>query len=199
MQIKKLKPNTCRLILNSGFTIFEIIVSISLFTIIIILVGSIYTLSQKAYNKVSNRGELVQNARVSLDRMSREIRQSIDIVTDMPETDDEPGNPPVEEIFFQDGHDNSQIFYIRYYLSGTNLYRSVIVYYFDEEPDIYVTYNSTDQGGDPPEELIQENKVVGEYFNELKYWGSGGLVHVSLNLVKNSDIININTSVFSRN
>lgn len=187
------------LITKSGFTMFEIIVSISLFAVIIILTSSIYGISQKSYNKQAAKGELVQNARVSLDRMSREIRQSVDIVTVLPETDDDPEDPPVEEIFFQDGHNINQVSYIKYYLDETDLYRSIIVYYFNEEQDIYVIYNSVDQSGDPPEELILENKIVGEYFNLLNFWGSGGLVYISLGFNKGDDIFNINTSVFSRN
>jgi len=182
-----------------GFTVLEILVSISLFVIAVILVNSMYSLSQRSYNKGSSKGELVQNARVCLDRISRELRQSVDIITSLPDTDDDPENPPTEEIFFQDGHDISQTTYLRYYLDNFNLKRSIIVYYFEEEAETYVTYNSVDDLGDPPEELILEDRIVGEYFNELKFWGSEGLIHISLNLVKGQDSINIRTSVFSRN
>jgi len=184
---------------QKGFTILEIIVSISLFTFAIILVGSMYTLSQKSYNKGASKGELVQNARVSLDRITRELRQSVDIVTDLPEVDDDPENPPPEEIFFQDGHDISRTTYLRYYLDNSDLKRSWVAYYFDEEPDVYVTYNSVDQHGDPPEELIIEDRIVGEYFNELKFWGVGGLVYISIGLNKGVNSFDIDTSVFSRN
>jgi len=143
--------------------------------------------------------ELTQNARVSLDRISRELRQSVDIITSLPETNDDPENPPAEEIFFQDGHDTSQITYLRYYLDNSNLMRSRSAYYFDEEPENYVLYNSVDQNGDPPEELIIENRIVGEYFNELKFWGSSGLVHISISLLKNQNTLNVDTSVYSRN
>ncbi len=147
----------------------EIIVAIALFTIIIMLSGSMYTLSQRAYNKGEVRGELAQNARVSLDRISREIRQSVDIVTDLSAT--------TTEIFFQDGHDISQITYLRYYLNGTDLQRGIVVYYFEIEPEVYVTYNSTVESGDPPEE-DSENKIVGEYFSNLQFWVAGGLVYI---------------------
>jgi len=182
-----------------GFTLLEILVSLSLFTFAILLVSSMYSLSQKSYNRGAAKGELVQNARVSFDRMTRELRQSLDIVTVLPETDSDPGNPPAEEIFFQDGHDASQITYLRYYLDGTNLKRSYIAYYFSAEPDTYVTYNSLDQNGYPPEELIIEDRIVGEYFNQLQFWGSSGLIHISLGLVKNQDSFSMNTGIFERN
>ena len=182
-----------------GFTLPEVIVSISLFTIIILLTGSMYSLSQKSYNKGSGKGELIQNARVSLDRITRELRQSVNIVTVLPLTADEEGNSPPSEIFFQDGHDISQISYLRYYLDGSDLRRSKIIYYFDSEPNIYVTHNSVDHLENPPEELILEDRIVGEYFNDLKYWGSGGLIYIFENFSKGEEEFSIRTAVFSRN
>ena len=182
----------------AGFTLLEVIASISLFTIVIILASNMYLVTQNAYNKNSNIAELTQNARVSLDRISRELRQSSNIVTTLPETNDDPNNPPTNQIFFQDGHDTNQITYLRYYLDGTNLMREHKAYYFNEEPSIYVTYNSLDQGGDAPLEII-DDRVVGEYFTELNFWGADGLINISLSLAKNQNVFAIKTSVFSRN
>ena len=177
----------------------EILVSLSLFAFAILLVNSMYSLSQKTYNKGANKGELVQNARVSLDRMGRELRQAIDIVTVLPATDSDPLNPPANEILFQDGHDISQITYLRYYLDGADLKRSHIAYYFSSDPGIYVTHDSLDQDGYSPEELIIEDRIVGEYFSGLQFWGSSSLVYISLTLEKNQDSISMDTSVFRRN
>lgn len=182
----------------NGFTLLEIIVSLSLFTIIIILVSDIYLITQRAYNKNSDAAELAQNARVSLDRISRELRQSASLITALPATDADPNNPPAYQIFFQDGHDVSQITYLRYYLDGANLMREHKAFYFIQEPSIYVTYNSLDQGGSPPLEII-DNRIVGEYFTELKFWGVGGLINIYLKLAKNQNNFAIQTSVFSRN
>lgn len=177
-----------------GFTLLEIMVSLSLFTFAIILVNSMYSLAQKSYNKGANKGELVQNARVSLDRMGRELRQSVNIVTILPETDSDPNNPPATEIFFQDGHDISRITYLRYYLDGTNLMRSRIAYSFIGDPGTYVSWDSVGASDE-----ILENHVVGEYFDKFEFWGSSGSVYISLALKKNQDSFSIDTSVFKRN
>jgi len=197
--IKKITAKNNSKIKTAGFTLLEVIVSISLFTTIIILVSNIYSVTQNAYNKNSNIAELTQNARVSLDRISRELRQSSSIITALPETDDDPDDPPTNQIFFQDGHDMNQITYLRYYLDGTNLMREHKAYYFSEEPSIYVIYNSLDQGGDSPIETIIDDRVVGEYFTGLDFWGTNGLINISLTLEKNQNIFAIKTSVFSRN
>jgi type II secretory pathway component PulJ len=179
---------------KKGFTILEIVVSVSLFTFIILLSGSMYSLAQKSYNKGQERGELAQNIRVSLDRITRELRQSVNIVTTLPETADDPENLPSEEIFFQDGHDISQITYLYYYLNGTNLMRSRIVYYFDEDPETYVSWDSVDAN-----EEVLENRVVGEYFDKMEFWGANGLIYISLRLIKGQNTLNIDTNIFTRN
>ncbi|MFH1522277.1 MAG: prepilin-type N-terminal cleavage/methylation domain-containing protein [Patescibacteria group bacterium] len=181
--------------IKNGFTVLEILVSISLFTIVILLVNSMYSLSQFSYNKGSNKSELVQNARVSLDRISRELRQSVDIITNLPETE----GSAVAEIFFQDGHDVNQITYLRYHLNGTDLYRAYTAYYFEPDEDTYVSYYSRDEFGGEPEVIDLGDLIVGEYFSDLDFWGSGGLINVSLELAKAQEAFNINSSIFTRN
>ncbi len=195
MKIKKRKKNNFR----NGFSILEIIVSLSLFVFAIFLVFSLYSSAQKSYNKGSNKAELIQNARVCLDRMSREIRQALDLITVLPEVNDDVGNPPPDEIFFRDGHDMDQITYIKYYLDNTNLKRTHMAYYFAADPSVYVPYDSTDILGDPPDELILEDFIIGEYFNDIDFWGSGGLVYIFLDLSKGTDFYKVESSVFSRN
>jgi hypothetical protein len=55
--------------------------------------------------------------------------------------------------------------------------------------------------GDPPDELDLEGgpRIIGEYFNDLEFWGADGLANISAELLKNQNTININTSVYSRN
>lgn len=184
---------------RQGFTILEVAVSISLFAFVIILVGSMYLLAQRAYNTGSNQGELSQNIRVALDRLSRELRQSEEIVTVMPVDDSNPGDPPVNEIFFQDGHSVEEITYLRYYLSNSDLMRSHIVYFFSTTPDEYVRWDSLDESSDPPDVLILEDRIIGEYFNKLEFYGEDGLVHISIGVNKGVASSDIDTSVFSRN
>lgn len=193
MKLKNLKKN------SGGFTLLEVIASLALFSIIILLVSDVYLVSQRAYNKNAAIAELTQNARVSLDRISRELRQSADIITSLPPTDTDPGNPPSGQIFFRDGHDVTQITYLRYYLDGSNLMREHKAFYFDGDQSLYVAYGSLDQGGGSPREIVLENRVVGEYFSRLEFWGANGLTNISLGLTKNQNNFSVKTSVFSRN
>lgn len=183
---------------NKGFSIMEIMVSLSLFVVVTLLVGVMYQLSQRSYNTASNRGELIQNARVALDRISRELRQSSDVVSILPSVNNDPDNPAINEIFFQDGHSLNQTTYVKYYLSGTDLRRSVIAYFFEDNPGLYVSHDSTDSFGNSPNEIILEDNHVGEYFNNLQFWGNG-LVHYSMELEKGGIVLDFGGQVFSRN
>ena len=188
-----------KIINKKGFSILEILVSVSLFVFLILLVNSMFTLSQKSYNTGSDKGELTQNARVSVDRLSREIRQSEEIVTLMPPTDTTTGFPPVDELFFQDGHDMSHTTYIRYYLSGTDLMRANIAYYFAADPSVYVRWDSLDASLNSPETAVLENRIIGEFFNRLEFWGDDNLINISCGLGKDTSELNIDTRVYSRN
>lgn len=184
---------------KKGFTLLEIIVSLSLFAFLMLLVNSMFVVSQNAYNQGSDEGELIQNARVSMDRISRELRQADDIVTLMPINDTDISFPPVNEIFFQDGHDVNKINYIRYYLNGTDLMRARIAYYFSIDPSVYVRWDSLDASSNPPQSVVLEDRIVGEYFNNLRFWGDNGLINLSAQLIKKRATLNIDTRVFSRN
>ncbi len=181
---------------SAGFSLLEIIVSLALFVIIIIIMGNMFSFAERSYGAGSNEDELSQNGRVSLDRMSREIRQTPEIISSL-STD---SANPSDEITFQDGHDTSNITYIRYYLNNGDLMRSVIAYYFNSNPSLYVYWNSTDQFGDSPTEVVLEDRIVGEYFQKLNFWSSGSdLVNVSMDFAKGNSSLQFDTSVYPRN
>lgn len=184
---------------KSGFTLTEIIISLSVVLLIFILVTSIYTLNQKTYGKTDAKAEIVQNGRVIIDRMVREIRQTPDIITQLPASNANPNQTP-SEIMFQNGHDAVDIRYIRYYLDGTNIKRQIVVYYFPNQPDYYVRVYDTDKDAPhgPPTEQILEEKIVGEYVDDIEFWGNN-LINISLNLSRNEQSAIITTAVYGRN
>ncbi len=184
---------------KKGFTLIEIIIVITISVIIFGLITSIYVIGQKAYLKTDTRAEIIQNGRVILDRMVREIRQTPDIITQIPIDNSNPSLLP-SEIKFQDGHDTNQIRYIRYFLDGTDIKRQEIVYYFPSAPNYYVYSYDTDKDPphDPPIEQIVEEKIIGEYVDDLEFWGNN-LININLYLYKNGESSIINTAVYGRN
>ncbi len=171
----------------------EAMVAIVLFLVVVLTVGSIYIMSQRVNRQGSNIMELTQNARVCLDRMSRDLRQAANIVTELSTT------TPTNEIFFQDGHNSDEITYIKYYLDGTDLKREHLAYYFSSDPGIYVYYNDVDSLGNPPEKTILGDRIIGEYFSKLDFYGGDDLIEIWLNLNKDEFSSTFNTTIYTRN
>lgn len=181
--------------IHSGFSLLEIIVALSLFTIAIVMVTSMYTISSRSYNRASAKAELSQNGRVALNRMNRELRQSKEIVTDL---SSERSNAK-DRIMFQDGHDTDKITYIEYYLDEQELWRLESAYFFSSEEDVYVKYNTKNESGESPEKKVLSDKLVGQHFNALSFWGDKELVHIHYDLRLRKDELKMGTSVYSRN
>lgn len=180
---------------NSGFSLLEIIVALSLFTIAIVMVTSMYTISSRSYNKASAQAELAQNGRVALNRMNRELRQSKEIVTDL----SSDRSNAKSEIMFQDGHDTEEITYIEYYLNGDELWRRESAFYFPSEEDVYVKYNTKNENDELPEKKILSDHLVGQHFDDLDFWGGQELAHIHYDLGLRGNELGMGTSVYSRN
>ncbi|MFW6282877.1 MAG: PilW family protein [Minisyncoccales bacterium] len=193
-----------------GFTLVEILVAITIFIMIVIVVTSIYNLSQETYKANANMTEISQNGRIALDRMTRELRQAKGITTSL--SDDR--SDATSSIEFEDGHTpfssyqdlNSEHFYIRYYLKKSEeeineLHRQYLVYCFDpcDECDQYYRWNKTQESSPTTTHAcILEDKVVAEHVSNLEIWNSP-LINIALNLKKDDQTINIKTRVTGRN
>jgi len=191
---------------NKGFTLTEILIVVVIFLLIGIVVLDIYLLSQKIYQRGENQAELLQNGRIILERITRELRQAKEVVSALPEVADNPDDPPFSEIEFQDGHTTStDYYYIRYYIpEGTEeIYRQYRVYCFDACESCF-DYFSWDDIEIEGEEIIHthvcnlKEKIIGEYLSDLKIWG-GDLINIILILEKNNEGIQLKTSIFARN
>jgi len=181
-----------------GFTIIEVVIVISIAMLILLITYDVLLVSQKSFTMGDVRLELVQNSRVILDRLTREIRQTPEIVTSLPQTNSEIGFPPADEIQFQDGHGLEDIQYLRYYLIDSSLYRQRIVYFFSEEPATYVVWNAFDGFGQPPESTILENKIIAEYINDIDFYGSN-IIYIDIWLSKHNLIEHFYTGIWGRN
>ncbi|MBI5765668.1 hypothetical protein HZA71_00365 [Candidatus Falkowbacteria bacterium] len=184
-----------------GFTLLEVMLAVSLSLIIFFSVAYTYEISQNAYLKTDVKAEITQNGRTIIDRLVRELRQTPDIVTNLPENNDNPDNL-AHEIIFQDGHDTSQIKYIRYYLDTPSLMKKqIIAYSFDDASTTYVFWQATDINGNPPTPHIlgnEEDKIIGEYVQDIEFWGEK-LININLYLNKNNQQEIIYTAVYGRN
>ncbi|MEA3295625.1 MAG: hypothetical protein U9Q27_00570, partial [Patescibacteria group bacterium] len=176
----------------------EILIVISVFALTLGIIYGSYSLSQKAYKEVETTTEINQNARVILERITREIRQAKEIVTEL--SDEEPieSVSPELGIMFEDGHIEEQYHYIRYFKDNNNIKKQVIVYYFSGSPDTFVPYNAIPPETETLENIILEEKIIGEYIVGIKFWGEE-VINISIILEKKDKNINFRTKIFARN
>jgi len=181
---------------QQGFTLTELLVSVIIALLILIIVSSIFFLNQKVFRKSNLKAELTQNARITLDLMSREMRQANEIVTVLP-PDDSVTGLIAHELQFEDGHIDTQIQYIKYYLNNGDLKKQIIVYYFDTDPSTYVFWDDFDGFG-PPESTTLEDKIIGENFSTLNFYGSDS-ISIELILDKRNERVEIKSIINPRN
>lgn len=173
-------------------------ITVSIGLLLFLTVISIYLIQQRTYKAESAKLEISQNSRVIFDRLTRELRQSVKLVTSLPPTKDDPQSPPPAEIVFEDGHQTSSIRYIKFYLQGTDLYHQIKVYYFSSDPTVYVHFDDHDQNNQPPTEQILEDKKIGEYLTNLQFYGQR-LVNIEATFSKDNRQLESSTSVLGRN
>jgi len=197
---------------KQGFTLVEVLVAMAIFAVAVVLIFAIYFTSQRFYQKTETKAEILQNARVVLERITRELRQTQGIVTVLPQVPDSPSLPPTSEIEFQDGHSpspysllGSDYYYIRYYISVDTgeISRQYKVYCFDDcqACSIFFKWNDIqiiDGVSTVAHGCSLEDRVVGEFAKEMKFWGAG-VINVSLKLKKLNEQMDFQTNVFGRN
>jgi len=187
---------------SPGFTLSELLVSIVFVSLILGAVYSSYVLNQKASVEGESSIEILQNGRVVLERMEREIRQAKDIVTSLSATKENA----VDNVEFEDGHDLSYIRYVRYFRDDTDktIKREVIGYYYSISGDpndtsTYVLWNSAPPSGETlATTSIESPRIVGEYVSVLKLWGAK-VIDVFIRLEKGNKNIDFSTKIFGRN
>lgn len=85
---------------NKGFTLVEVLIATFITASLIITIYSVYAFHQKVYRFGEDVGEVIQNGRVILERLTRELRQADEIVTSLKDTQDQAST----EIEFKEGH-----------------------------------------------------------------------------------------------
>ncbi|MCK4967796.1 MAG: type II secretion system protein [Candidatus Aenigmarchaeota archaeon] len=259
----------------SGFTLVEMLVTVNLTILILLSAYGLYQAGQNVYKRVGDKQEITQNAYVVLDRIGREIRQSREIISELPDVSDNPDYPPISEIEFLDGHtsicqetdytvDSSNwtitlsnqasdeddyynelymliisgtgqdqrrkiidydginhlakiqdswtvlpdqtsqytisggYYYVRYWQDGQQIKRTTKIYYFSDQPNIYIDKNARDIEGDPPQALVLTEELVGEYFANFKVWGNRP-INCEVELKKNHEKIYLQNQITGRN
>lgn len=193
------------MIKKKGFTLVEVLTVVFLSVIIVAAGYYLYLVSFRSFSKNSASAELTQNARIALERMSRDIRQSMDIVTALPESPEE-GTVP-SELKFQDGHNfwptAGSIQYITYYLQGNDLHRKVSHFAFPDAPNDWVlwsTIRGTPAHPESPTEISdpQDDVIKAQHITSVQFWGNQ-LVTIHLTVSDTKNTYEFETKTLGRN
>ncbi len=177
---------------NQGFTLAELLVAISIALLLLGALYTVYAIGQNSFKYGSTKIELTQNAKIGLERISRELRETNQITTVLPTTGDDPENPPVNEITFQDAN-SVQIQYINYYLSGNDLNRRVYHYYVGAAPDEWVTYDTPGAVSS-----LDNEQTIASNIASLEFYGQT-VITINLSAQSGSASIYLSSQVKPRN
>lgn len=180
-----------------AFTFVELLVAVMVGSILVGTSVTLYGLVRRSLGEDQVRADAAQNARVSLDRLSREVRQSPEVVTVLPSTLSDASVTQPGEIQFEDGHAND-LTYKRYYLSGTTLQMQVREYYFSGAPGTRVKWNAVGNGGVSPTMAVISTQDVAEMVQELRFAG-GSLIEMEVVTGEGVQTYRLRTSVERRN
>jgi prepilin-type N-terminal cleavage/methylation domain-containing protein len=132
-----------------GFTVIELLVAVIISSVLISLTIATYNLFRKTAIADQSKSDLDQNGRVAIDRLTRNIRQTPDIVTILPDDANDTSVAEPHEIEFEDGN-TGDLTYQRYYLNGTTLELDTKEYYFTADPSTRVHWNTRDASSNLP-------------------------------------------------
>jgi prepilin-type N-terminal cleavage/methylation domain-containing protein len=154
-----------------AFTLIELLVAVTVSGILIGITISTYSLFRKSMVLDQGKTSMSQNARIALDRLSRELRQTPDVVTTIPADTNDTSVAQPGEIEFEDGHAND-LTYKRYYISAGVLKVAVKQYYFSYDTGTRVKWNAVGTGGVAPISNVISTNDVADNVNTVAFYGT---------------------------
>jgi len=187
-----------KVIFKKGFTLLEVLTAAAIAFVLLTALYTTFVAGTRSYRSTVNQAELAQNGRIALERISRDIRQTDEIVTTIPPTKDDLLNPPPNKILFQDGHSTTSIRYIEYRQDGNLLKRRTLHYSFSSSPSTWVLWNAQDQFNNPPTEHQDSEEIKADKISSLKFYGSN-IVTIDLVINGSNQTIYLKTEALARN
>lgn len=180
-----------------GFTLIELLVAVIISSILIGITVSTYSLFRKSMNLDQSKSNIAQNARIALDRLSRELRQTPDVVTNLPDdpTDNTVAQPG--QIEFEDGHAND-LTYRRYYITNSVLKVDVKEYYFSGDPAYRVKWNASGGSGQLVTHVISTQDIA-DNVQSIVLYGTDQIQIILTTAGEGNQQFALRTTVFGRN
>jgi prepilin-type N-terminal cleavage/methylation domain-containing protein len=181
-----------------AFTLVELLVAVAVSSILVTVTISTYSLFRRSMTLDQSRAALAQNGRIALDRLSRELRQTPEVVTELPvDVNDNTVTQP-GEIEFEDGHADD-LTYKRYYIANSTLKVDVKEYYFTYDTATRVKWNAIGTSGESPVSSVISTNDVADNVLSVAFYGSNQ-VQILLTLQdSDSQQTQLRTTILGRN
>lgn len=138
---------------SKAFSLIELLIAIIISSILVSATVSVYGLFRRSVNQDQTQSDSVQSARVAMDRLVREIRQTPDIRTVFPADPSDLSVAQPGEIEFEDGNvanpATDTLTYRHYYLTNRTLTLEVRECFFAGQ-NSRVHWSDVDTNGIPP-------------------------------------------------
>jgi prepilin-type N-terminal cleavage/methylation domain-containing protein len=180
-----------------GFTLIEVLVAIIVSSILISITVSVYNLFRKSMILDQSKADIAQNGRISLDRLTRELRQTPDVVTTLPNDVNDVSVAQPGQIEFQDGHAND-LTYRRYYVSGSTLKVDTKEYYFSGNSGVRVPWNASGGQGTLTAHVISTQDIADSIQN-ISFYGSNQVQIIMNTIGESNQVYPLRTVVYGRN
>ena len=188
---------------QSGFTLVELLVAIIVSSILITSTISTYSLFRRSLTQDQARSDVAQSGRVAMERLTRDIRQTPTIVTDMPADPSDNSVAEPNELEFEDGN-AEDLSYRRYYLSGTTLKLQTKDYHFldgsGHQTGSRVPYDQVDGAGHLPTATVLSDQDISYNITSFAVYGYRPLsIYLTISDPASLQTYKLRTSVTGRN
>jgi len=144
-------------------SLIELLIAMFVLVIVLTIGSAAYFSGQKAWQHGNELNEITQNSRIAIDKISRELRQTEEIVT---------AELPALAIEFQDGH-SEEPQYLYYYLDGSLLKRQIILYELDNVPVRWNIPGAT--------RILQQEQIIADNIAKIQFSGDKRLMQIEVN------------------
>ena len=183
---------------RNGFTLIELLVAMIVSGILISITTATYTLFRTSMNLDQSRAQLDQNGRLVLDRLSRELRQTQDVVTTFPASPSDNSIAQPGEIEFEDGNAND-LTYRRYYIVSGVLKLDIKQYTFSYDPNTRVLWDAIGTSGESPNPTVLSTQDVADSVQSVAFYGDSLLQMIVTTIDSYGQTYTVRTTVLGRN
>lgn len=178
---------------RAGFSVVEMLVAVFIGMIVVEAAYLFFPLGSRITREGEAQNEIIQDTRITLNRIQRELRQTPTIIDTIPSGEQNAINSVAMENGFLEDEDPEPS-YVRYSKNGDSIYRQKYHFEDGQVPANIVHYDDPDAI-----EVEDSNDIFTANVAEFKLYMQNGVIKIYLTLHKAEAEITLFSSVYPRN